>query len=82
MPPRRHYCRGCDDACAYFNSKWKVKKPLARHAQAGAMRAVKAYLKRSKLCHPLFLTTGEALCSDSVGEAPDRTTRAHGPKVD
>jgi hypothetical protein len=74
VPPRRHYCRECDDACAYFNSKWKVKKPLARHAQAGAMRAVKAYLKRSKLCHPLFLTTGEALCSDSVGEAPDRTT--------
>src|SRR5262249_5381962 len=35
VPPRRHYCRGCDDACAYFNSKWEAKKPLARHAQAG-----------------------------------------------
>src|SRR6516164_6550368 len=23
VPPRRHYCRGCDDACAYFNSKWE-----------------------------------------------------------
>ena len=28
--------RGCDDGCAYFNSKWEVKEPLARRAQAGA----------------------------------------------